>query len=112
MPDSVTAIRTSTFEGCSSLSSVSFGDESQLETIENNAFNSCVSLAEIALPENLTTIGDFSFMDCENFTSVTFRNPDGWQAGSTPLSSSDLANDITAATYLTSTYYDEIWTCS
>ena len=112
IPDSVTAIRTSTFEGCSSLSSVSFGDESQLETIEDNAFNSCVSLAEIALPENLTTIGERSFMDCENLTSVTFRNPDGWQAGSTPLSSSDLANDITAATYLTSTYYDVIWTRS
>lgn len=49
IPSSITTISDSTFQGCSSLTSVSLKD-TNITTFERNAFKSCTSLSSISLP--------------------------------------------------------------
>lgn len=86
------------------------------EDIENNAFYNCTKLTSITIPEGVTSIGKSAFAYCSKLTSVTFKNTSGWYVGNTAgakttaISSSQLADTSTAATYLKSTYYSKYWT--
>ena len=60
----------------------------------------------------VTSIGDMTFFNCYGLTSVTFENTQGWKAESTEISSNDLANAETAASYLKETYDEYTWTRS
>ena len=73
--------------------------------------------ASVIIPDTyegypVTSIGSYAFEDCDSLTSVTFENKQGWTAGGTAISSTDLESTSTAATYLKSTYYDRTWTRS
>ena len=107
IPDSVTSIGDWAFEYCSSLTSITIPDS--VTSIGESAFSGCRSLTSITIPDSVTSIGDWAFYDCRSLTSVTFENPNGWTAEYTSIASSDLADPSTAATYLTSTYYDHYW---
>lgn len=65
----VTQIFNNAFDGCSSLTSVSFGDG--VTTIESSAFSECVKLNDIVLPGSLETIGDSAFYFTPNLRSIT-----------------------------------------
>ena len=131
IPNSVINIGTATFNGCSNLTSVTipnsvtrigdyaFWDCSSLTsiTIPNSvisigsyAFYYCSSLKSITIPNSVTSIGMSAFRDCSNLTSVTFNTTTGWKAGTTPLSSTNLSNTSTAATWLKTTYVSSTWT--
>ena len=58
----VTTIGFSAFEGCTSLSSVTFPEG--LTEIRGGAFYGCTSLSSVTLPEGLTVIGGAAFMGC------------------------------------------------
>ncbi|MCR5819885.1 MAG: leucine-rich repeat domain-containing protein [Bacteroidaceae bacterium] len=47
----------------------------QVTSIGGYAFNSCISLTSITLPEGVTSIGDGAFYDCTSLTSITL--PEG-----------------------------------
>ena len=68
----VTSIGSSAFSGCSSLTSVNFGENSQLESIGSSAFSGCSSLISITIPGSVTSIGEYAFYNCSLLTSVTF----------------------------------------
>ena len=72
IPDSVTSIGYRAFDDCSSLTSVTFGENSQLTNIGDNAFEYCSSLTSVTFGENsqLTSIGDYAFYDCSSLTSI------------------------------------------
>jgi len=129
--ESVTKISQLAFSG-SSLTSVNLNNG--LVEIGNGAFSEC-QITEIVIPDTVTTIGGLAFescgnlstviigsavtriessafIGCENLTSVTFKNTSGWTAGSISISATDLANVATAASYLTSTYRSNVWTCA
>ncbi len=55
----ITTIATGAFEGCTALTTVTFG--ANLTTIGNRAFYGCVSLTEITFPESVRTLGVNSF---------------------------------------------------
>ena len=85
-------------------------------TIAYGAFEGCSGLTEITFPESVTSIGYGAFSSCSNLTSVTFDTTEGWWYASsstatsgTEIASSDLADPVTAATYLVSTYDDYYW---
>ncbi len=99
IPDSVTTIGQGAFHGCSSFTSVTIPDS--ITTIGESAFAGCHSLKEFkgkfasdngrclivdgvlnsfaigcgateyAIPDSVTTIGNFAFEDCSSLTSVT-----------------------------------------
>ena len=56
------------FQYCTSLESI---DLTGITDIGPDAFNNCVSLSELVLPEGLKTIGDRAFIQCHSLVSVT-----------------------------------------
>ncbi len=114
IPNSVTSIGERAFSGCSSLTSITIPDS--VTSIGSFAFFGCNSLTSIAIPDSVTSIGYQAFGGCSKLTSVTFANPNGWWYASnssatsgTSISSVDLSDPSTAATYLTSTYRNYYW---
>lgn len=134
IPGSVTSIGNSAFSWCSSLTSITI--PSSVKSIGDSAFYECSSLTSInisegvtsigpwafaycgftsiTIPSSVTSIGNSAFNSCDSLTSVTFKETEGWRAGTTPISASDLENTSTAATYLKSTSYPyaQPWTRS
>ena len=72
VPDSVTSIGFGAFNICTSLQTVTFGENSQPESIGDSAFSGCTALTEISIPSGVTRIGDFAFDGCTSLQTVTF----------------------------------------
>ena len=70
---SVTRIGSDAFYGCSSLNSVTFKENSQLESIGERTFYNCSSLISITIPDSVTSIGEEAFYGCSSLNSVTFK---------------------------------------
>ena len=68
IPSDITEIKTMTFRGCSSLTSVTITDS--VTTIGGWAFKDCSSLTSITIPDSVTTIGYGAFYWCDSLTSV------------------------------------------
>ena len=74
IPASVKSIGEDVFFFCKSLTSVSFADNAQLETIGDDAFQDCSSLAAITIPASVTTIGGGAFNHCSSLATVSFAD--------------------------------------
>ena len=112
----VTSIDDHAFNNCSSLTSVTFGENSKLKNIGNYVFEYCRSLTSITIPSSVTSIGYRVFDSCWSLNNVTFENTQGWwysdsssATSGTSISSSNLADSSTAAKYLTNTYSGYYW---
>ncbi len=110
----VTSIGSFTFNNCISLTSITIPNS--VTRIGRYAFNGCSSLASITIPNSVTSIEDSAFYRCDSLSSVTFETTSGWwytgsaaSTNGTSLSSSDLSNPSTAATYLKYTYCSKYW---
>lgn len=66
----VTTIGNNAFNGCSNLTTVTFTEDSALNTIEYGAFCGCTSLESVTIPDTVTTIGSGAFASCESLVSV------------------------------------------
>jgi len=69
IPDTVTSIADSAFNGCHSLNSVTI--PSGVTSIKQYTFHGCGNLTSVTFPTNLTSIGEWAFSGCTNLTSVT-----------------------------------------
>ncbi len=74
IPNSVTSLGTYAFSSCVNLSSVRFGENSQLKSIGEKAFNKCSSLTNIVLPAGVTEMGVRVF---QNSGVVSVELPEG-----------------------------------
>ena len=72
IPESVTYIGSSAFEGCSRLKSITI--PKGITRIEEKTFAYCGSLESISMPENIRSIGDNAFYGCGSLTSITIPN--------------------------------------
>ena len=68
----VTAIGDKAFENCLSLRSVTIPES--VTSIGDDAFSWCISLDSIVIPESVTTIRDLAFYYCCSLTSMTIPN--------------------------------------
>ena len=70
--DDPTTINNGTFNGCTSLTSITIPDS--VTTIGDGAFQNCTSLTSIMIPDYVTYIGGGAFGNCTSLTSVTIGN--------------------------------------
>ncbi len=73
IPDGVTSIGYSAFDGCASLTQINIPDG--VTSIGYSAFSDCTSLTQITIPDSVTSIGDWAFNGCTSLTQITI--PDG-----------------------------------
>ena len=64
------------FDGCSSLSSVTIGNN--VTSIGDNAFDGCSGLTSVAIGNSVTTIGGSAFYDCSGLSSVNISDLAAW----------------------------------
>ncbi len=72
IPNSVTSIGGSAFNGCTGLTSVSIGNS--VTSIGERAFSGCTGLSSVTIPNSVTSIGGYAFYGCTGLTSVTIGN--------------------------------------
>ena len=65
IPASVTSIGNYAFSSCNKLESVTFAEDSQLESIGDYAFQRCTNLTSITIPASVTSIGSYVFQNCD-----------------------------------------------
>ena len=74
IPNSVTIISDSAFLNCKKLENVQFMQstdaKSSIKSIGNSAFQGCVALKSIGIPDSVETIGENAFNGCTALTKV------------------------------------------
>ena len=69
IPENVTRIGDSAFQGCSKLTGITL--PSSVTSIGDSAFRSCSKLTSITLPQSVTSIGERAFQSCSKLTGIT-----------------------------------------
>lgn len=72
VPEGITSIGDSAFEGCRAL--VSIGLPSSLTSIGKSSFKDCPFLTSLTLPSNVTSIGDEAFRGCLRLVSIALSD--------------------------------------
>ena len=72
IPNSVTSIGNSAFNGCTGLTEVTIPNS--VTTIGGNAFSGCTGLTEVTIPNSVTTIDKETFKGCTGLKEVTIPN--------------------------------------
>lgn len=73
IPNTVTVISGYAFYNATSLRSVTFSDNSTLESINTSAFANCTSLVSFRVPKSVTQIGDYAFANCTSLNNLSFE---------------------------------------
>ena len=72
LPNSITYIGNSAFNGLLSLTSINLPNS--ITEIGEKAFQECEKLKALELPSNLTTIGKYAFLWCRSLSSIIIPN--------------------------------------
>ena len=120
LPDTIVGIDSNTFYGCSNLKYNTYENANYLGNAKNPYLvlvkASSTEITSCKIHSNTQIIMEDAFRDCNSLESVTFENSESWVVAEnyilnspTSLSSADLSNEKTAATFLTSTYLSYYW---
>ena len=71
IPDDITELNCFALSDCYNITSVTFGENSQLTSIGDGAFNWCESLESITIPDGVKSIGNHAFAGCSALESIT-----------------------------------------
>ena len=72
IPNGVTSIANYAFDNYGYLKTVTFGADSNLVSIGGYAFQNCINLTQITLPQSIKTISNYAFNGCHKVTSVEY----------------------------------------
>ncbi len=67
----VSYLGTGAFEKCTSLTSVTFGENSTITEIPNRCFAECTSLSSLTIPSTVTSIGEAAFYKTQALSSLS-----------------------------------------
>ena len=76
IPNSVTSIESSAFEGCGNLTSITIPNS--VTSIRDYAFYGCNSLTSITIPNSVISIGNDAFWDCSSLKEVHITDLAAW----------------------------------
>lgn len=71
IPSGVTEIVDRAFKSCKNLESVSFAENSKLTSIGSGAFDSCIKLTSINIPNGVKSIGSSAFNGCSALADIS-----------------------------------------
>lgn len=74
IPDSVTTIEARAFQAGCKTGNITISEGSKLQTIGDNAFNSCTALKTLYIPSSVTSIGSYAFNGCSITSFENFEN--------------------------------------
>ena len=97
IPSSATSIEGYAFEGCEGLTKVNFAENSQLESIGEEAFESC-NIEKLIIPSSVKSIGRLAFGFCTSLTEIKFMHT----SGTIEIGDSTFTDISTNATFATS----------
>ena len=101
LPRCVERVGKNAFAGCSALSGISFGFNSNLMEIDSYAFADCKKLSVFTVQSKVNYIGAHAFAGCSSLGSITFVTNTGWYVDGQAI---NLRNDAANAVYLTAEY--------
>ena len=95
IPNSVTSIGSSAFDGCSGLTSVTIPNS--VTSIGSSAFDGCSGLTSVTIPNSVTSIGSSAFSNCSYLVDVTLNSNSVASANRTSSSSMEtiFGNQVT-----------------
>ena len=70
IPASVVSIASNSFKNNTSIERIRFEEGSVLSAIGSSAFNNCSSLSSIIIPPTVNTIGEYAFMGCSSLRGI------------------------------------------
>ncbi len=76
IPNSVTSIGNYAFYNCTGLMSITIPDS--VTSIGSKAFSGCTWLTNITIPDSVTSIGDYAFRECNNLQDVYITEIGAW----------------------------------
>ena len=99
IPNSVTSLGDRCFWDCSSFTSITIGNS--VTSLGDECFWCCRSLTSITIPNSVTSLGYACFYDCRSLTSITIPNSvtslgDGCFEGCSSLTSITIPNSVTS----------------
>ena len=71
IPDDITELNCFALSDCYNITSVTFGENSQLTSIGEGAFCCCAKLTSITIPDGVKSIGNHAFAGCSALESIT-----------------------------------------
>lgn len=71
IPNTVTRIDSFAFRECQKLKTVTFESGNKMTRLYRSTFEYCGAMESIVLPDGITVIEDWNFLECKSMTSVT-----------------------------------------
>lgn len=75
VPDNILEIGDMAFEGCASMESIEFGENSELTKIGEDGLSHCFRLLSVTIPKGVTSIGAYAFRKCASLAWVQVATP-------------------------------------
>lgn len=94
IPAKATAIGEGAFKDNTDITSVTFEENSQLQTIGEAAFRGCTNLQTAIIPENVTNIGKEAYYGCTGLSTIEIESTNDINCGCEEVDYSNLPNGI------------------
>ena len=101
------AIADMAFNDCVNVTSITIPDS--VVYLGEYAFRGCEKLSNVTIGTGVKEIGIYAFKDCSTLKGINLKKTAGWTAGKIEIPTEQIANKEQAAMYLGLVYSDKVW---